>query len=45
MYEGHVHWKPGGGLLLGAELWRFSTTYPQGAISANHFNVMAGVMV
>jgi hypothetical protein len=42
-YEGHVHWKPGGGLLLGAEIWRFQTTYPQGAISANHVNVFAGV--
>ena len=42
-YQGHLHWKPGGGLLLGAELWRFQTTYPQGAISANHVNVFAGV--
>jgi hypothetical protein len=43
VYQGHVHWRPGGGLLLGAELWRFSTTYPQGTISANHVNVMAGM--
>jgi hypothetical protein len=42
-YQGHVHWKPGGGLLLGAEIWRFQTTYPWGAISANHVNVFAGV--
>jgi hypothetical protein len=43
VYQGHLHWKPGGGLLLGAELWHFQTTYPQGAISANHVNVFAGV--
>lgn len=43
VYEGHLHWKPGGGLLLGAELWRFQTTYPQGAISANHVSLIAGV--
>jgi len=42
-FQGHLHWKPGGGLLLGAELWRFQTTYPDGSISANHFNVFAGV--
>lgn len=42
-FQGHLHWKPGGGLLLGAELWHFQTTYPQGAISANHVNVFAGV--
>jgi len=42
-YQGHLHWKPGGGLLLGAEIWRFRTTYPQGAISANHVNLFAGV--
>jgi len=41
--QGHLHWKPGGGLLLGAELWHFQTTYPQGSISANHVNVFAGV--
>jgi len=42
-YQGHLHWKPGGGLLLGAEIWHFQTTYPQGAISASHVNVFAGV--
>ena len=42
-YQGHLHWNPGGGLLLGAELWRFQTTYADGAISANHVNVFAGV--
>ena len=43
VYQGHLHWKPGGGLLLGAEIWRFQTTYPQGAISASHINVFAGM--
>ncbi len=43
-YQGHLHWKPGGGLLLGAEIWRFQTTYPQGEIGASHINVFAGVM-
>lgn len=47
VYQGHLHWKPGGGLLLGAEFWRFQTTYQInsviGPISANHINVFAGV--
>ncbi len=41
--QGHLHWKPGGGLLLGAELWHFRTTYPQGAIGAGHVNAFVGV--
>jgi len=43
VFQGHLHWRPGGGLLVGAEVWRFQTTYPQGPISASHINVFAGM--
>jgi len=43
VYEGHVHWRPGGGLLLGGEFRRFQTTFPPGTLSANHVNLFAGV--
>jgi hypothetical protein len=43
VYEGHLHWRPGGGLLLGAEFRRFLTTYSAGTISANHVNGFVGV--
>jgi hypothetical protein len=42
-YEGHVHLRPGGGLLLGSEFRRFQTTFPPGTLSANHVNLFAGV--
>ncbi len=44
VYQGHLHLKPGGGLVLGGEVWRFNTTYSVGTISANHINLFAGVM-
>jgi hypothetical protein len=43
VYEAHVHWRPGGGLLLGSEFRRFQTTFPAGTLSANHVNLFAGV--
>jgi hypothetical protein len=43
VYEGHVHWRPGGGLLLGVALRRFETTFAAGTKSASHVNVFAGV--
>lgn len=42
--EGHVHWKPGGGLLFGAAYRRLETTYPGGTQAANHVNVFCGVV-
>ncbi len=42
-YEGHLNWRPGGGLLLGLEFRRIETTYQPGVISANHINWFAGV--
>jgi len=43
VYEGHVHWRPGGGLLIGGEFRRFQTTFAPGTRSANHVNLFAGV--
>ncbi len=43
IYEGHVHWRPGGGLLMGAAFRRIETTYAAGKISANHINAFVGV--
>jgi hypothetical protein len=43
VYEGHVHWRPGGGLLVGGELRRLQTTFPTGTKSANHVNVFVGM--
>ncbi len=42
-YTGHVHWRPGGGLLLGFEFRRMETRYATGTIGANHLNWFAGV--
>ena len=42
-YEGHLHWRPGGGLLMGLEFRRIETTYAPGVIAANHLNWFAGV--
>lgn len=41
--SGHLHLRAGGGLLLGAELRRITTSFPQGDIGANHASVFAGV--
>jgi hypothetical protein len=43
VYEGHIHWRPGGGLLLGFEYRRIETTYEGGTLGANHLNGFAGV--
>jgi hypothetical protein len=43
VYEAHVHWRPGGGLLLGAEFRRFETTFARGTLKANHVNAFAGL--
>lgn len=43
VYEGHLHWRPGGGLLLGAEFRRFETSYPAGVLKANHVNGFVGL--
>lgn len=42
-YEGHLHWRPGGGLLLGFEFRRIETTYAPGVIASNHMNWFAGM--
>ena len=42
-YEGHLHWRPGGGLLFGAAFRRLETTYAAGTLSANHINWFAGL--
>ena len=43
VYEGHVHWRPGGGLLFGAEFRHFETTFPAGVLKANHVNGFVGL--
>ena len=41
--EGHLHWRPGGGLLFGFEFRRLETTYAAGKLAANHLNWFAGL--
>ena len=41
--EGHLHWRPGGGLLLGAEFRRFQTAFAAGVKSASQLNGFVGV--
>jgi hypothetical protein len=43
VYEGHVHLRPGGGLIMGAEFRRIETDYAAGALTGNHVNVFMGV--
>jgi hypothetical protein len=43
VYEGHLHWRPGGGLLFGAEFRRLETAYPAGVLKANHVNAFMGL--
>ena len=43
VYEGHLHWRPGGGLLIGAEFRRFETTFPAAVLKANHINGFVGL--
>jgi hypothetical protein len=42
-YEGHVHWRPGGGLLLGVEYRHFETRFAPGTLTADHVNGFVGV--
>ncbi|HXY18978.1 MAG TPA: hypothetical protein VEH83_03175 [Gemmatimonadales bacterium] len=42
-YEGHLHWRPGGGLLLGAEFRRFETEFAAGVLKANQINGFMGL--
>ncbi|HEY2806111.1 MAG TPA: hypothetical protein VGI92_09660 [Gemmatimonadales bacterium] len=43
IYEGHIHWRPGGGFIAGTTFRRIETTYAPGTISANHFNAFVGL--
>jgi hypothetical protein len=43
VFSGHLHYRPGGGLLLGFEFRRIETTYAAGRLSGNHLNWFAGV--
>lgn len=43
VFSGHLHWRPGGGLLTGVEFRRHETTYSLGMIAANHINWFFGV--
>ena len=41
--EGHLHWRPGGGLVIGAAFRRLTTTYSTGDLTANAINLFTGV--
>jgi hypothetical protein len=41
--EGHLHWRPGGGLILGGEVLRLQTTYQSVVQSAWHVNFFSGL--
>lgn len=43
VWEAHLHFRPGGGLLLGAAYRRIETTYSTGTLTASHVNAFAGV--
>jgi hypothetical protein len=43
IYEGHVHLRPGGGLLLGAAFRHIETSYATGTLTANHINGFVGL--
>lgn len=43
VYEGHVHWRPGGGLLMGAAFRRIQTTYATGDLTANVISLFSGL--
>ena len=43
VYEGHLHVRPGGGLILGVEYRRIETLYSAGTLTANHVNAFMGV--
>jgi len=41
--EGHIHWRPGGGLILGGEVLRLQTTYASVVEDAWHVNLFSGL--
>ena len=43
IYEGHVHYRPGGGLLLGAAFRHIETSYATGVQKLNHINGFVGL--
>ena len=43
IYEGHLHWRPGGGLIVGAAFRRIETTYATGVRGANVVAFFSGV--
>jgi hypothetical protein len=43
IYEGHLHWRPGGGLIVGAAFRRIETTYSTGVRAANVVAFFSGV--
>ena len=43
IYEGHVHYRPGGGLLLGAAFRHIETGYATGTQKVNHINGFVGL--
>jgi len=43
VYACHLIWRPGGGLMFGAEWRRTETTYSRGTLAVNHLNAYAGL--
>jgi len=43
IYEGHLHWRPGGGFLIGAAFRRIETTYATGVLPANSIAFFSGL--
>jgi hypothetical protein len=41
--EGHLHYRPGGGLIIGSAFRRIETSYAAGKMAANHINAFVGV--
>jgi hypothetical protein len=40
---GHLIWRPGGGVMLGAEYRRIETSYAARTLTVGHFNTYAGL--
>ncbi len=43
IYEGHLHYRPGGGLILGTTFRRIETTYASGKLAASQISGFVGV--
>jgi hypothetical protein len=43
IYEGHLHWRPGGGFIIGAAFRRIETTYSSGVLPANSIAFFSGL--